>query len=92
MNTNSAFTGLYTENTFWYLRFDLRQIRTLRGGRRILHFNAADNCRLDVTKMKTMNFQDDILSVPIDKFRNFSILVFDLALMQDSTENFVYPQ
>ena len=26
MNTNSAFTGSYTENPFWYQQFDLRQI------------------------------------------------------------------
>ena len=24
MNTNSAFTGSYTENSFWYQQFDLR--------------------------------------------------------------------
>ena len=30
MNTNSAFTGSFTENPFWYQQFDLRQIRTLR--------------------------------------------------------------
>ena len=26
MNTNSAFTGPFTENPFWYQQFDLRQI------------------------------------------------------------------
>ena len=31
MNTNSAFTGSFTENTFWYQQFDLRQIRILGG-------------------------------------------------------------
>ena len=31
MNTNSAFTGSYPENPFWYQHFDLRQIRKLRG-------------------------------------------------------------
>ena len=31
MNTNSAFTGSYTENSFWYQQFDLRQIRILGG-------------------------------------------------------------
>ena len=25
MNTNSAFTGSYTENPFWYQQFDLRE-------------------------------------------------------------------
>ena len=29
MNTNSPFTGSFTENPFWYQQFDLRQNRTL---------------------------------------------------------------
>ena len=32
MKTNSAFTGSFTENPFWYQQFELRQIRILRGG------------------------------------------------------------
>ena len=35
LNTNTAFTGSFTENPFWYQQFDLRQVRILRG---------ADNC------------------------------------------------
>ena len=31
MNTNSAFTGSFTDTPFWYQQFDLRQIRILRG-------------------------------------------------------------
>ena len=46
MNTNSAFTVSYTETPFWYQQFDLRQIRTLRGGQPTVEFDAADNCRL----------------------------------------------
>ena len=30
MNTNSAFTGSYTENPFWYQQIDLRRTKTLR--------------------------------------------------------------
>ena len=37
MNTDSAFTGSYTENPFWYQQFELRQIRILR---------RSANCRL----------------------------------------------
>ena len=59
MNINSAFTGSYTKNPLWYQQFDLRQIRLLRGGQPIVDFDAADNCRLYVTTMKAMNFQDD---------------------------------
>ena len=92
MNTNSAFTGSFTENPFWYQHFDLRQIRILRGGQPIVDFDAADNCRLYVTTMKAMNFQDDIPSIPIDNFKDHYVLVFDLTSMQDATENFHYPE
>ena len=46
MNKNSAFTGFYTENPFWYQQFELRQIRILRGGQPVVDFDAADNCGL----------------------------------------------
>ena len=86
MSKNSAFTGSYTENRFWYQQFDLRQIRIIRGGQPIVDFDAADNCRLYVTTMKAMIFQDDIPSIPIDSFKDFYVLVFDLTSMQDATE------
>ena len=57
----SAFTGSYTGNPFCYQFFGLRQIRNLRGGQPIVDFDAADNCRLYVTTMKAINFQEDVL-------------------------------
>ena len=92
MNTNSAITGSFTENPFWYQQFDLRQTRILRGGQPIVDFDTADNCRLYVTTMKAMNFQDDIPSIPIDDFKDHYVLVFDLTSMQDATENCHYPE
>ena len=92
MNTNSAFTGSYTENPFWYQQFDLRQIRILRGGQLIVDFDAADNCRLYVNTLKAMNFQDDITSIPIDNFKDYYVLVFKLTSMQDATEKCHYPE
>ena len=92
MNTNSAFIGSYTENPFWYQQFDLRQIRIPRGGQPIIDFDAADDCRLYVTTMKAMNFEVDIPSIPIDNFKDHYVLVFDLASLQDGTENFHYPE
>ena len=92
MNTNSAFTGYYTEKPFWYQQFDFRQIRKLRGGQPILDLDAADDCRLYVTTMKAKNFQDDIPSIPIDKFKDHYVLVFDLTSMQDATENCHNPE
>ena len=92
MNTNSASTGSFTENPFWYQQFDLREKRKLRGGQPIVDFDTADKCRLYVTTMKAMNFQDDIPSIPIDDFKDHYVLVFDLTSMQDATENCHYPE
>ena len=92
MNTNSAFTGSFTENPFWYQQFDLKKIRILRGGQPTVDFHTADNCCLYVTTMKAMNFQDDIPSIPIDDFKDHYVLVFDLTSMQDATENYHYPE
>ena len=86
MNTNSAFTGSFTENPFSYQQFDLRQIRILRGRQPIVDFDTADNCRLYGTTMKAINFQDDIPSIPIDDFKDHYVLVFDLTSMQDAIE------
>ena len=85
MNTNSAFTGSYTENPFRYQQINLRQIRTFRGGQPIVDFDAVDNFCLYVTTMKAMNFQDDILSFLIEQ-KNHCVLVFDLISMQDAAE------
>ena len=87
MNRSFAFTGSFTENPFWYQQFDLRQIRIFRGGQPNVDFDTADNCRLYVTAMKAMNFQDDIPSIPIDDSKDHYVLVFDLTSMQDATEN-----
>ena len=87
MNTNSAFTGSYTESPLWYQKIALRQNRILRGVQPIVDFDAADNCRLYVTTMKTMNFHHAVPSIPIDYFKDHYVLVIDLTLMQDATEN-----
>ena len=92
MNTNSAFTGSYTENPFWFQHFELRQIKILREVQPIVGFDATDICRLYATKMKAMNFQDDIYSIPIDNFKNHYKIAFDLTSMQDATENCHFPQ
>ena len=86
------FNGSFTENPFWYQQFDLRQIVMLRGGQPFLDFDTADNCRLYVTTMKAMNFQDDIPSIPINDFKDHYVVVFVLTSMQDATENCHYPE
>ena len=92
MNSKSAFTGSSAENPFWYQQFNLRDIRLLRGGQPIVHHDTTDNCRLCVTTMKAMNFQDDIPSITVDIFKEHYVLVFDLTSMQDATKHCHYPQ
>ena len=92
MNTNSIFNGSSTENPFWYQQYDLIQFRILRGGQEIVDSDTVDNCRLYVTTMKAMNFQDDIPSIAIDDFKDHYVLVFDLTSMQDATEICHYPE
>ena len=71
---------------------DLIQNRKLWGGQLFVDFDTADNCRLYVTTMKAMNFQDDVPSIPIDDFKDHYVVVFDLTSMQDATENCHYPE
>ena len=92
MSSNSAFTGPFAENPLWYQQFLLGDIRTLRGGQPIVHHHTAANCRLYVTTMKAMNFQDEIPSNPVDNFKDHYVLVFDLTSMQDATEHCYYPE
>ena len=92
MNTTSAFSGSNAENALWYQHFVLRQIRALWGGQSIVDFVVADNWRPYVTTMKSMNFQDDIHSIPIDKFKDYYVLVVHLTSMQDATEKCFYWQ
>ena len=92
MNKNSAFTRSYIENPFRNDKFELRQISKLRGGQPIVDFDAADNCRLYVTTMKAINFQDDIPSFPIDNFKDHFQLVFELTSMQYATAKCHYPE
>ena len=92
MNTNTAFTGSYTENPFGYQQFELRQIRILRGGQPNVDFDSADDSHLCVNTMKTMNLQDDIPSTPTHNFKDHYVLVFDLTSMEDATENCHYPE
>ena len=54
--------------------------------------DTADNCRLYVTTMKGMNFQDDIPSTPINDFKDHYVLVFDLTSTQDATDKCHYPE
>ena len=92
MNTNSAFTGSFDENPFHYQKFDLREIRIVRGGRAIVSLDTREDCRAYVTTMKAMNFNEDIPALPLQVFQDHYILVFDLTSLQDAGECVHYPE
>ena len=94
MNSNSALTGSFAENPFWYQQFNLRDIGILRGGQPTVHHNTTDNCRWYVTTMKATNLQDDIQSIPVDNSKDQYVLVFDVTSLQDATEHchYHYPE
>ena len=87
MNKDSAFTGSHTESPFSYQQFDLRQLIMLGSVQPFFQFDAA--C-LYVTTIKAMSFQGDTPSIPIDKFKDHYVPVFDLTPMQDATEKCHY--
>ena len=88
VNTNTAFSGSFTETPVLYKNIDLRPNRKLRGGQLFVDFDVADKSRFYVTTVKAMNFRVDIPSLPIDNFKDHYVLVFDLTSMQDATDNF----
>ena len=92
VNPNSPFTGSLTANPFYYQQFNLRDFRILRGGQPIVHHYTTDNCHLYVTTMKAMNFQDGILSIPVNDFEDHYVIVFDLTPMQVSTKHLHYSE
>ena len=93
-NTNSAFTGVYVENPFRHQQFGLRQNRIFIGCQPIVDVHAGDNCSLQVRTKKTNqeNFPNNIPSIPIDKFENHYVQLFDLTSMKDATESCQYPE
>ena len=91
MNSNSDFTGSFTERLFWHQHFSLRDFKILRGGQPIVHYDTT-YCRLYVTTKKPMNFQFDSPSNQVDNFKNHYVLAFDLTSMQDAAEHWHYPE
>ena len=64
----------------------------IRDGQPIEDFDTDEFCPLCVTTMKTIIFQDDIPSIPIDIIKDHLVIVFDLTSMQEATENCHYTE
>ena len=82
-----SFTELYTEKPFWYQQIDIRQTRVLKSGRPNVDYEAGEKFCLHVTTMKAINFQFDIHSIPVDKFKNQYKQGFDSNSKQNHSEH-----
>ena len=92
MNTNSAVAESNHENPFNYQHFLLRKLRIIQDGRAIVSLETISPCRLYVTTMKEMQFNEDFPALPMEDFQNHYILVFDLTSLQDAAEQLHYPE
>ena len=92
MNKQAAFAGSYNEIPFCLQQFGFGQYGKLSRRQRVVDFHAAHTCCLHVTTMEAVNFQDDILSNPVENSKDYFVLVFDLTSMQDATEKIHYAE
>ena len=83
MDTNSAVAGSFHENPFNYQQFHLRELRIIRGGIAIKSLDT-NSCRPYASTRKAMQFNEDILSLPMAGFQNHYTVVFDLTSLQDA--------
>ena len=89
MNSNSVLTGFFAEDPFWYQPLIVKDNRILGEGQTTVHHDTRDKCRLYVTTMKAMNFQEDIPSSPGGNFKDHYVLMFHLISIQDASEHVI---
>ena len=87
MTTSSRFKGSHSENSFWYQRFELKQVRILENGQPFEDFDANDIFHEIIATVKAVKYEDDIPSVFIDNFKNHYVLVLDLTSKQGVTQD-----
>ena len=92
MNTNSAFRGHSQENSFYYQKIGLRELRIVRRGRAIVSGDTINTCWAYITTRTAMNFNEEIPALPINIFQNHYVLVFDLTSLQDAGKKIHYPE
>ena len=92
VNTNSTVAGSFHKIPFNYQQFHLRELRIIRGGRAIFSLETTSPCRLYVTTMKAMQFNEGFPALPMEDFQTHYILLFDLTSLHDAAEQLHYPK
>ena len=90
MNKNSADAG-FSGGFFNCHQFYLREIRIILVGIAIISIETTSPCRPSVKKRKAMQFNQNLLVLPIEEFQSHYILVFDLILPQGAANQLWYP-
>ena len=73
MNTSLAVAGSFHKNPFNYQQFHLRELRIIWGGRANNSLDTTSPCRLYVTTMKAMQFNELFQLVP---WKIFKLTIF----------------
>ena len=91
MNTNTAFTGSKDSNPYHYQKFNLREIKIVRGNQVVVNIDTSDDIRAYVTTMRALKFEEDGPNIPFDNYMDHYVLVFDLTSTQESNVQMYYP-
>ena len=91
MNTNAAFTGSRRSNPFHYQKFNLRELKIVRGNQVIVHLDTASNILPYYTTMRALKFDEDGPGIPLSQYENHYVLVFDLTSTQEAHIQMYYP-
>ena len=91
MNTNTAFKGSKDSNPYHYQKFNLREIKIVRGNQVVVNIDTSDDIRAYVTTMRALKFEEDGPNIPFDNYMDHYVLVFDLTSTQESNVQMYYP-
>ena len=89
-----AFIGTNTVNPFNYRKFGLREITVFRNGFATAGtpMSTIDNKRLYYNSMSALAYVENGHGIPLSKFSNHFIMVFDLTSTQEATHDFIHPE
>lgn len=92
MNTNSAFRGSKFANPFHYQKFNLSNIKIIRGSQTIVDMKTEDDTEPYVTTLKALKFDDDGPGIDVSSFSDHYILAFDLTSTQEANVQMFFPE
>ena len=90
MNTNTAFTGSLKNNFFYHQKSILRSFGTVRGSLVIGAMDTTDNLQSYNTTMRPLKFDEHGPAIPLEKYLEQFVQVFDLTFTQEPNDQVYY--